>query len=157
VIKAKMATGDVGQIRNNVTRSDLNQTVLHIFGMHEHNVVQHLKFTQQSSTYEAVEVAASNEAIIESLQGHRNHTARESLRSTAQVTGKPGAGTRTLVRDFVACCICDSNLAFQDRLGDLSFSVVVILQGINHRFLGDGQNVHPGADSPHFFCGLLRI
>ena len=34
----------------------------------------------------------------------------------------------------MTCCICDSNLAFLDRLLDLFVSVVMILQGIDHGF-----------------------
>ena len=70
MVETEMTAFNVRQVRDDIPRRDIDQSVLHILGMYKQNVIQHLKFTQQGRTHKTVEVAAGNQTIFEDFSWH---------------------------------------------------------------------------------------
>ena len=63
VVECEVTTLDVGEVGDDVARTDLDQAVLHVLGMDELDVVEQARFAQQHAADEAVEIAAGHEPI----------------------------------------------------------------------------------------------
>ena len=63
MIENEMRPRHVGQIRGDVLRSDLDLAVLHVFRMDEQDVVDQVQVLEEDGAYEAIEIAAGDEAV----------------------------------------------------------------------------------------------
>ena len=64
VVERDVNAGDVREIRRDVVACDFDLAVLHVFGMHEENVVDHFHVFEKYGTNEAIKIAASDEAVL---------------------------------------------------------------------------------------------
>lgn len=64
VVKSEVGAGHVGQVGGDVAGGDGDLAVLHVLGVHELDVVDHVEFVEQHGADQAVEVAAGDEAVF---------------------------------------------------------------------------------------------
>src|SRR4051812_13486599 len=64
MVEREVRGGDVGEVRRDVPVGDLDLAVLHVLGVDEQDVVEHVELLQQSCAHEPVEVAAGDEAVL---------------------------------------------------------------------------------------------
>ena len=68
MVEGEVGGSDVGQVGGDVARRDVDLAILHVFRMHELDVVDQAQFVEQYGTDEAVKVTARDET--EFLLGH---------------------------------------------------------------------------------------
>ncbi len=69
MVESQMHPVHIGQVGGDVAVGDGDDAVLHILGMHELDVVDHLKMLEQHGADQAVEIAAGDKTEF-GLAGH---------------------------------------------------------------------------------------
>ena len=66
VVKGQVDIRAVGQVCGDVPGTEPDFAVLHIFGMHKHDLVDHVQFFEQHGADKAVEIAPGNQSVYRS-------------------------------------------------------------------------------------------
>ena len=64
MVERQVRGGHVGEVRGDVAVRDLDLAVLHVLGMDEQDVVEHVDFLQEGGAHETVEVAARDQPVF---------------------------------------------------------------------------------------------
>lgn len=64
MVERQVDARHVRQVGGDVAVGDRHLAVLHVFGVNEQDVVDHVQFTEEHSAYESVEIAASDQAVF---------------------------------------------------------------------------------------------
>ena len=102
VIERDVDTFDEGKVGRDVAAGDLDLAVLHVLGMDEHDVVDHLHVLEQNSAHEAIEIAAGDESVLAHEGFLQNVVSRSFDRSGPDLrSGNDGFGVhgRVLTED----------------------------------------------------------
>src|SRR3972149_8333125 len=74
MVERKVHAGRIGQVSRDVAIAHVDLSVLHVFGVHELDLVDQVHFVEQHGADQSVEIAASDEAIL--LRAHKLHPSK---------------------------------------------------------------------------------
>jgi nitric oxide synthase oxygenase domain/subunit len=64
VVKGQIDAGNEWQVGRDIALGDLDFAILHILGMNELDVIDHVQFIEQNGADQTIEVAAGDQAVF---------------------------------------------------------------------------------------------